>query len=137
MLKENYFVVFEKPTTVGTPTEDRPRRGRGMGRGTGPDMRQDQEVFHFLLAHHTEIRRSIQRLDNGVETLTESDNPEVAVKLQAHATAMHQRIKDGRGLRFWDDLFVAIFKKHASIVMTVEKTEKGVAQRKLQMTQAP
>jgi len=126
LLKENYFVVFEKPIPGNTAAENRPRRGRGMGRGPGPEMRADQEVFHFLLDHHAEIRRSVKRLENGVETLTESDNPRVATKIQEHVASMHQRIKDGRGLRFWDELFVAIFKRHASIKMSVEKTAKGV-----------
>lgn len=126
LLKENYFVVFEKPAPANTAAEHRRGRGRGMGRGPGPEMRADQDVFHFLLNHHAEIRRSVKRLDNGVESLTESDNQDVAANIQEHVASMHQRIKDGRGLRFWDELFVAIFRKHASIKMTVEKTEKGV-----------
>jgi len=126
LLKENYFVVFEKPAPTITGTEHRPGRRRGMGRGPGPEMRADQDVFHFLLEHHSEVRRKVKRLDNGVETLTESDNKQVAIKIQEHVASMHQRIKDGRGLRFWDELFVAIFQKHAGIRMTVEKTEKGV-----------
>lgn len=111
---------------VSTTLQQGPGRGRFMGRGPGPDMRADQDVFHYLLEQHADIRRSVKRLDNGVETLTESDRPEVTSKIQEHVASMHQRIKDGRGLRFWDELFVAIFKKHASIKMVVEKTEKGV-----------
>jgi ubiquinone/menaquinone biosynthesis C-methylase UbiE/intracellular sulfur oxidation DsrE/DsrF family protein len=128
LLKENYFVVFEKPANEIAGTDARPGRGRGrgMGRGPGPEMRADQDVFHFLLDHHTQIRRSVKRLDNGVETLTESDNKEVATKIQEHVVSMHERVKEGRGLRFWDELFVAIFKKSDQIRMTVEKTEKGV-----------
>lgn len=89
-------------------------------------MRADQEVFHFLLEHHAKIRRSVKKLDNGVETLTESDDPQIAAKIQEHVASMHQRIKQGRGLRFWDDLFVAIFENHASIRMDVENTAAGV-----------
>lgn len=126
LLKENYFVVFDKPAAANAATEHRPGPGRGMGRGPGPEMRADQELFHFLLDHHAKIRRSVKRLENGVETLTESNSPEVTAKIQEHVASMHQRIKDGRGLRFWDELFVEIFQKHASIKMTVEKTEEGV-----------
>ncbi|RPI84784.1 MAG: hypothetical protein EHM42_07235 [Planctomycetaceae bacterium] len=97
-----------------------------MGRGPGPEMRADQNVFHFLLDHHAEIRRTVKRLDNGVETLTESDNPDVTAKIQEHVASMHKRVQEGRGLRFWDELFAALFKKHASIKMSVETTEKGV-----------
>lgn len=122
LLKENYFVAFQKPalakSEIGNHT--------GLGRGPGPEMRADQEVFHYLLEHHTEIRRTVSRLDNGVETLTESDNEEVTSRIQQHVAAMHQRIKDGRGLRYWDELFAAIFQKHARINMTVQNTEKGV-----------
>jgi hypothetical protein len=37
--------------------------------------------------------------------------------------AMHKSIQEGRGLRYWDELFAAIFKKHASIEITVENTD--------------
>jgi ubiquinone/menaquinone biosynthesis C-methylase UbiE/intracellular sulfur oxidation DsrE/DsrF family protein len=126
LLKENYFVVFEKSAAANTTAEQPPRRGRGKGRGPGPEMRADQQVFHFLLDHRGEIRRTVKRLDNGVETITESDNTDVTAKIQEHVESMHQRIKDGRGLRFWDELFASIFKNHASIKMSVEKTDKGV-----------
>ena len=39
---------------------------------------------------------------------------------------MHRRVVEGRGLRFWDDLFSTIFKHHAKIQMEYQKTEKGV-----------
>jgi|GEM_PF-259610 len=136
LLRENYFVIFQKPGhddhelwggAVGG-------RGSGMGRGMGggggmgrdPAMRGDQDVFHSLLEHHQKIRRVVKNTATGVETLTESDNPEIADKIQEHVASMHQRIKDGRGLRFWDDLFAAIFKNYERIEMTVENTEKGV-----------
>ncbi len=64
-------------------------------------MRQDQDVFHYLLEHHQSIRREVKNLPDGVETLTESDSPEVAAKIQEHVAAMHARVKTGRGLRFW------------------------------------
>ncbi len=126
VLKENYLVVFEKAESARGDAAAPPGRGRGRGRGRDAEMRKDQEVFHFLLEHHSRIRRSVKKLENGVETLTESDDPEITAKIQEHVAAMHARVLDGRGLRFWDELFVAIFNKHASIRMTVENTGKGV-----------
>jgi len=108
------------PQTKGDDTP------KGKGKGPNPEMKADQAVFHYLLENHKEIRRTVKRLDNGVETLTESDQPEVAGKIQEHVAAMHKRVKEGRGLRFWDDLFVAVFKNHARITMTVENTKTGV-----------
>ena len=89
-------------------------------------MRADQEVFHYLLAHHDDIRRTVTRTDTGVESVTESDQPEVTEKIREHVAAMHKRVQEGRGLRYWDDLFAAIFQRHASIEMSVENTDKGV-----------
>lgn len=103
-------------------------QGKGKGQGKGPDakLKADQDVFHFLLENHKDIKRTVKLLDNGVETLTESDKPEIATKIQEHVEAMHQRVKDGRGLRYWDELFAEIFKHYDKIKMTVEKTKKGV-----------
>jgi len=128
LLQENYFVVFKKGSAdEQAPAVGRSRRmrpGRGAGRGRGPDaaMRADQEVFHYLLDHHAEIRRTVTQTDNGVQTLTESDRPEVAKKIQEHVAAMHKRVEEGRGLRYWDDLFAALFEHHASIQMSVDNT---------------
>ncbi len=146
LLKENYMVVFERSgqeqATVEDPAAAGRGRGRGMGagrgpgggrgsgagRGMGPDaaMRVDQDVFHYLLERHELIRREVKNLDNGVETITESDDAAVAGKIQEHVAAMHERVKTGRGLRFWDELFVAVFKNHDKIRMVVENTEHGV-----------
>jgi len=134
LLRENYFVVFQKAATDdpspahGPPVRTGRGRGPGLGRGRGQGaaLRADQDVFHYLLERHAAIRRTVKPLNDGVETLTESDQPEIAKKIQQHVASMHKRIQDGRGLRYWDDLFAAIFSKHASITMSVENTDKGV-----------
>jgi hypothetical protein len=155
LLKENYMLIFstaedqkqseqtrhqhdasEPGTERGTgPGAGRGRgmgmgRGAGMGRGMGrgPDaaMSTDMEVFHYLLERHADIRRKVQVIEHGVETLTESENPEVAAKIQEHVAAMQVRMQKGQGLRFWDPLFAAIFKQYQAIEMQVENTEHGV-----------
>jgi len=136
LLKENYMVVFQPvqdEQAAATPEQIGPGRGRGRGRGMGagggPDaaMRADQDVFHFLLEKHALIRREVTNRKDGVETLTESDDPAVTAKIQEHVAAMHERVKSGRGLRFWDDLFVAVFRNASKIRMEVENTERGVS----------
>ncbi|MFO0814189.1 MAG: hypothetical protein U0796_13265 [Gemmatales bacterium] len=89
-------------------------------------MAKDQEVFQYLLDHRSEITRSVKKLENGVETLTESKNPEVASKIKEHVAAMHKRVKEGRGIHLRDPLFAAIFRNAKSVTMTVEQVEKGV-----------
>ena len=129
LLQENYFVVFAKRDPADDRAGHRPGQGRGMGRGPGAEMRADRDVFHELLQNHTRIQRSVTRLENGVETLTESDDPAIAAKIQEHVASMHARVEDGRGLRFWDDLFVAVFQNYKRITMSVENTDKGVRVR--------
>ena len=133
LLKDNYFVVFQKPKgktkpeqSVPAPTSQSSQSAPRRGPGPPADIRADQDIFHYLLENHRKIRRQVTKTDNGVETLTESDSPEVAIKIQQHVLSMHRRIIEGKGLRFWDDLFAAIFKQHTSIKMEFENTANGV-----------
>lgn len=87
---------------------------------------EDREIFHFLLAHGDEIERTVKNLDDGVETVTESDNPEVAAKIQEHVQSMYGRIEQGRPIRMRDPLFREVFRNAGQIRMTLEKTKKGI-----------
>lgn len=114
--------------------KDRPgeiERGKAFGKmGGGPpgdnDFQADRSVFQYLLANHEKIRRQITNLENGVETLTESDDPEIAAKIREHADAMHKRVKTDRGIHMRDPLFAEIFRNTDRIEMAVGKTAKGV-----------
>lgn len=90
------------------------------------EMAQDRDIFHYLLENHKDISRSIKKLENGVETITESLKPEITKKIQEHAASMHERVKKGNGIRLRDPLFAEIFKHYDQIEMKIEKTEKGV-----------
>jgi hypothetical protein len=100
--------------------------GKGKGMGKDENFAADRDAFHFLLTNRKDITRTVKETKTGVETLTESDKPEVAKKIKEHVTAMHQRVKTGKGIHYRDPLFAEIFKHHDKIVMTVERTEKGV-----------
>jgi hypothetical protein len=83
-------------------------------------------VFQFLLTNHEKIRRTVKELPNGVETLTESDTPDVAAKIKEHVEWMSVRIKDAKPIRMRDPLFAEIFKHTDKIKMHHEDTDKGV-----------
>lgn len=103
--------------------------GKGMGKGKGrnvPARQEDMAVFHYLLDHKADIRRSIKEIPAGVETVTESEKPEITAKIQDHVVAMHKRVKEGRGIHLRDPLFAELFRNYDKIKMTYEKTEKGV-----------
>lgn len=88
--------------------------------------REDRDIFHYLLENHEKISRRVKNLDNGVETITESDDAKVVEKIQEHVASMHGRMKDVRRLRMWDDLFVKIFEHADEIEMKVTNTKNGV-----------
>jgi hypothetical protein len=102
-------------------------RGRG-GRGQGGDAQfvADRDVFHFLLANHDQIRRQVTPRADGVETLTESDKPEIAAKIQEHVAAMHRRVVEVRPIHMRDPLFAEVFRHAGQIEMKFEKTKKGM-----------
>jgi hypothetical protein len=121
-------------TTVAIVVSDlfaQPGRGRGRGKGRGQDATfiADRDDFHYLLENRAKIRREIKDLDNGVETLTESDDPEVAQRIQQHVASMYSRIEEKRPIHLRDPLFAAIFRHADQLEMKVEETEHGVRVR--------
>lgn len=107
-----------------------PPQGRGMGHGRGMMMDEthmaDMEVFHQLFDHRTEITRQITQLRDGVDTLTESDNPKVTELLQRHLDSMVARVHEARPIHQRDPLFREIFANTGKIKMEVKRTPKGV-----------
>lgn len=101
-------------------------RGRGFGAGRDASHRADMELFHFLLDHREQISRKVTNLPNGIETLTESSNPEVVVKLQAHVASMYKRVEERRPIHARDPLFAEIFRNADKITMKLELKENGV-----------
>lgn len=98
-----------------------------FGKGKNdPAFAADRDAFQYLLANRKDVRRTVKKLDDGVETLTESDKAEVAKKIQEHAEAMHKRVKDGKGIHLRDPLFAELFRNHDKITMKVTRTDKGV-----------
>ncbi len=92
----------------------------------GPDHQQDHVVIQDLLHQRASIQRKVTLIEDGVETLTESENPELAVKIKEHVHAMHRRVVDVRPIRMRDPLFAAIFENAEAISMQITETEKGV-----------
>ena len=86
----------------------------------------DMQVFQQLFDHRTEITRQVVAREDGVETLTESTNPEVARLLQTHVDAMLARVKDGRRIHQRDPLFAELFRYADRIEARHEPTARGV-----------
>lgn len=117
----------------------RPAGGRGRGGppwATGAGWRggraadaifaADREVFHGLLEDHQLIHRQVTNRPDGVETVTQSDDPDVALAIQGHVAAMHRRLEKGQPIHMRDPLFAAIFSNATKVHMQITNTEKGV-----------
>jgi hypothetical protein len=102
-----------------------PPGGRGMMMGDGSNS-ADMQLFHQLFEHRTEITRQVIARADGIETVTESKNPEVTRLLKTHVTSMLARVKDGRPIHQRDPLFVELFKNADQIAARYEPTASGV-----------
>jgi hypothetical protein len=100
------------------------RGGRGM-MGDGAHA-ADMQVFHQLFDHRTEIKRQVLKRDDGIETVTESSNPEVTRLLQTHVASMLARVKEERPIHRRDPLFAELFKYTDRIEAKHELTAGGV-----------
>ena len=100
------------------------RGGRGMM--SDPAHAADMQVFHQLFEHRSEITRHVVMRADGIETVTESMNPDVRRLLQTHVTSMLARVKDGRPIHRRDPLFLELFKHANQIEARYEATTGGV-----------
>lgn len=98
----------------------------GMGRGGDAAMQADRDLFHELLTHRAEIRRTVKPIDGGVETLTESDNPAVAAAIRKHVGSMKKRVEGANPIHLRDPLFAEVFRHAEKIQFAYEKTKQGV-----------
>lgn len=86
----------------------------------------DMNIWHSLLRDHTKLRRTVRHLPNGVEALTESDDPDVAARIINHAHAMQARMASGSMVRGWDPVFSDLFASHDRVHLDVSPTSRGV-----------
>jgi uncharacterized protein len=95
----------------------------------------DMQVFHQLFDHRSEIKRQIVLRPDGIESVTESTNPEVTRLLQTHVVSMLARVKEQRPIHQRDPLFAELFRYAERIDARHELTAAGV--RVIETSQDP
>jgi len=88
----------------------------------GADMR----LVHGMLQSNEKIRRSVTNLPEGIRTVTESDDPQVAQFIKAHVASMEKRLSDGKIFNIFSPTLPVLFENRDAIRTMVETTEKGV-----------
>ena len=85
----------------------------------------DMGLVHDLVMNHAKIRRTVTNLPDGIKTVTESDDPQVAQTIKAHVASMSQRLNDGREFNIFSPTLPVLFENRDKIKSVVEVTEKG------------
>ena len=100
----------------------------GMGMMGGNATMDERRDLHDLFSNHEKIKRTVTNLPDGIRTVTESDDPQVAVTIKKHVAEMGKRVEEGRdpGLPIESPALHAIFRDKDKIKSTYEVTEKGI-----------
>lgn len=99
------------------------------GRGSDAQHKADQALFSQLLEQHGQLKRTTEKLPNGIVARTTSHNPDLVKILQQHVEGMEKRFASGRAIRSWDPLFAALFEYKDQIEMQYHYIEHGVEAR--------
>ncbi len=120
--------------------------GRGMlGGGMGPGMMggamggpmaasmhggdaafpADMGLVHEMLQGHDRIARKVTNLPDGIRTVTESDDPQVAALIKGHVASMQRRLGEGRVFNLFSPTLPVLFDNKDKIKTVVETTDKG------------
>jgi hypothetical protein len=90
----------------------------------------DMGLVHELLVNHRKITRKVTTLPDGIETATESDDPQVARTIQAHVASMSSRLSDGREFNIFSTTLPVLFENREKIRSVVTMTERGAIVRR-------
>jgi hypothetical protein len=98
----------------------------GMGHGTATITERGE--IHDMFMDHNKIRRTVTYLPNGIRTVTESDDPELAATIVSHVVGMRERVAAGRDpkLPIQSPTLQIIFRNKDKITTTHEATTKGI-----------
>lgn len=66
-----------------------------MSMGHGSATMAERGEIHDMFMNHDRIMRTVTNLPDGIRTVTESDDPELAVVIASHVAGMIVRVKDG------------------------------------------
>ena len=103
--------------------------GMGPGMMGGNATMGERSDIHDLFSNHEKIKRTVTNLPDGIRTVTESDDPQVAATIKKHVAEMGKRVEEGRdpGLPIETPALHAIFRNKDKIKTAYETTEKGIA----------
>jgi len=105
-----------------------PMRGPMAARmqNADPAFADDMFLVRDMIHGHERIKRSVTNLPDGIRTVTESDDPQVAQTIKAHVASMEQRLNEGRIFNLFSPTLPVLFANKDRIKTQVEATDTGV-----------
>ena len=103
--------------------------GGMMGSGSGmmgSATQADMSSYMKLFDRHTELRRTVETIDGGVRTTTESDAPELIALLQAHVSSMYTHLNQRAEVTCMSSSLPTLFRSSTSYRRELTITAKGV-----------
>jgi hypothetical protein len=99
-----------------------------MGMNGGSATPAEHSDIRDLFFNHESIKRTVTNLSDGIRTVTESDDPQVAATIKKHVAEMGKRVEEGHdpGLPIESPALHAIFRNKDNIKTAYETTEKGI-----------
>jgi len=77
------------------------------------------------LVNNRKIKRTVTRLPDGIRTVTESEDPQVAQAIKAHVASMSQRLDEKREFNIFSTTLPVLFENKDKIRSTVTVTDRG------------
>ncbi len=101
--------------------------GGMMGSGMmGSATQADMSSYTKLFDRHTELRRTVEMIDGGVRTTTESDAPDLIALLQAHVSSMYSHLNQHAEVTCMSSSLPTLFRNSTSYRRELTFTAKGV-----------
>lgn len=96
--------------------------GGMMGSATSADMNTYMDMFD----RHSQIRRTVEQIQGGVRTTTESDDPSLTTQLQAHVSSMYEHLAQGQEVTCMSGSLPVLFRNTKGYHRQLTFTSKGV-----------
>jgi hypothetical protein len=101
--------------------------GDGMMSGMmGSATQSDMSSYMNLFDRRTEIRRTVDVIDGGIRTTTESNAPDLVAQLQAHVSSMYTHLDQHAEVTCMSSSLPTLFRNSAGYRRELTLTGKGV-----------
>jgi len=112
-------------------SDGKPRTRVPGGTGAVPAMMGatavDMSTYTDLFSRHTELRRTVQLVPGGVQTITEADAADLTGQLQAHVASMYRHLEAHAEVTCMSDSLPTLFRNAAGYRRVFKLTSRGVS----------